>query len=339
MGRWKSDDDNDQVNFNPCLLLLFALFNKWCFLILFGKGKMTNMFSKADIRLEKCLKHWSVYFVIFVLVISAMVLAGWTKYEYVNRFVHEMLASNPTVAICFALFAISFLLLDPSATPSKKFPLGKSLAFLAMIAGLLKITQILFHLDYKIGSLIFPWKIRSGGSGQSNIEMSISSSCFFVLLSISLLVQASSRYLNQIVSQGLPILVAFAALFALIASLYSVHSFYGYYSYAPRAFPGSFCFTLLSLSLLLAYPDRGMLRRFGGQLDGSINLRTMLPVAIFGPVLLGLLRLFGYWAGLLNKRDEEIFSMEKTLLKSEARLRLLITSVKDYAIDMIDPEG
>ncbi|HEY8968146.1 MAG TPA: PAS domain S-box protein, partial [Puia sp.] len=100
---------------------------------------------------------------------------------------------------------------------------------------------------------------------------------------------------------------------------------------------------------------------------GSILARALIPVAILVPVVLGLLRLYGYWAGvfstefgvtilmlsivliflgtirhvaiLLNKRDLENSRIAGELLASENRFHLLVDAIEDYGIFQVDING
>jgi PAS domain S-box-containing protein len=100
---------------------------------------------------------------------------------------------------------------------------------------------------------------------------------------------------------------------------------------------------------------------------GSVVGRSLLPFVVLLPILFGYLRLLAYWNGLittefgvallvssiiltfsviiwfntrlLNRRDQQKQVAEKKLQESEERFRLIVSSVKDYAIFMLDPSG
>ncbi len=104
-----------------------------------------------------------------------------------------------------------------------------------------------------------------------------------------------------------------------------------------------------------------------GNLDGSLTARRLLPFAFLLPVLLGYLRLIGFWQGylstelgafllvssiilcfvymvwynalLLNKRDAERQQAQAELVAVESRWELMINSVKDYAIFLVGTGG
>ncbi len=127
------------------------------------------------------------------------------------------------------------------------------------------------------------------------------------------------------------------------------------------------CFLFLSLAILLARPGEGIMKELTGTGTGSATARSLLPLVIFLPIVLGYLRLLVYWKGfistelglaflvsaiiftfsivvwfitrLLNRRDEQKQAAELKLQETEHHFELLVGSVKDYAIFMIDPSG
>jgi PAS domain S-box-containing protein len=129
----------------------------------------------------------------------------------------------------------------------------------------------------------------------------------------------------------------------------------------------STCFILLSVAILLAQAGKGITKELIGAHVGSVVGRSLLPFVVLLPILFGYLRLLAYWNGLittefgvavlissiiltfsviiwfnirlLNRRDQQKQAAERKLQESEERFRLIVSSVKDYAIFMLDPAG
>jgi PAS domain S-box-containing protein len=108
-------------------------------------------------------------------------------------------------------------------------------------------------------------------------------------------------------------------------------------------------------------------KEFTGGNMGVLTARYLLPLIFLVPIILSYLRLLTYWKEvlgtnwgiallvfaiiliftgivwyitlLLNKREEQKRAAERSLRESEERFRLLVSSVEDYAIFMLDPAG
>jgi PAS domain S-box-containing protein len=141
---------------------------------------------------------------------------------------------------------------------------------------------------------------------------------------------------------------------------------YGDFSGAPTipmALPVAFALIVLSIGILCARPDRGGMATFTRASPGGIILRRFLPVILLGPPALGLLRLEAVQRGWVSEPRAVailvLFIMGITLAlalwnaftvdrldaerrRSEEYLRqfqLLVSSVTDYAIFLLDPHG
>ena len=182
----------------------------------------------------------------------------------------------------------------------------------------------------------------------------------FMLEGVSLLLLNRTAQGGFQLRQPIALLLAAISLFALIEDLYRV-------PYMFLATQGAACFVFLSLAMLLARPDEGIMRELMGADTGSVTARSLLPLVIFLPIVLGYLRLLAYWKGListevgvavlvsaiifafsgivlfttrlLNRRDQQKRLAENKLQESEHYFELLVGSVKDYAIFMLDPSG
>jgi PAS domain S-box-containing protein len=153
----------------------------------------------------------------------------------------------------------------------------------------------------------------------------------------------------------------------VLGYLYRVQPIVGFFTYIPMSLHSGACFCFLSTAILLAQPDKDIMKELTSSDTGGLTSRSLLPLVILLPVILGYLRLLVYWKGListefgadvlvsaillafivivwfnarlLNHRDEEQKTAAWHLMESETRFRLLVDSVKDYAIFMLDLSG
>lgn len=101
-------------------------------------------------------------------------------------------------------------------------------------------------------------------------------------------------------SHYLALLLSLPGMFSLLGHLYHVEEYYGIRGYIPMSIQTAACFFLFALALLFIYPATGVMRELTGTLIGSVTARLLIPVAVILPAGLGLLRLFGTWAGAYN---------------------------------------
>ncbi|HTI12675.1 MAG TPA: PAS domain S-box protein, partial [Puia sp.] len=332
--------------------------------------------QEPDLLLSTRLLRLSVYFAVSVLVIGMFVLVGWqSNIGFLKRPAPSHAAMNPITALGFLLTASSLLLLLPSGSnpflkflpDKKKRVTGTILAVLVLLTGVLKIAGTLSAFHFSIDQLLFARKLIPNARGSLSSQMTLTSACCFILSGTSLLLLNVKTLKNRIPGQYPALMIGLLALFSMVGYLYRVQTFYGLFEYVPMAIHTATAFLLISLSLLFAHPGQGIMQPFTSKYTGGLTARRLLPLVILLPVLLGYLRLWAYWkgafstefgvtllvlsivlifmtliwynAGLLNKRDVVKQESEKTLLESERRYHLLVSSVKDYAILMLDPSG
>jgi PAS domain S-box-containing protein len=327
----------------------------------------------ANPALYRVLERWSIYFTTCVMVIALAVLAGWQwDIGLLRRPVSGLVAMNPVTALSFLLSAIAFLAIRFGKPRSAQWKAGRFAAGAVVCAGLAVLCGYLFPSLEGVDHLLYPERLRVDGIGQVSNRMAINSACCFVLVGICLfqLRPSAARGAGETTrrrwfpAEGAALLIGTLGLLSLIGYLYGAKEYYGFLRYYPMAVHSAWCFLLLALSLLLTNPERGIMGVLTGTLSGSLMARRLLPFAFLVPIVLGELRLLGYWKGylstelgvtllvlsiilcfvfvvwynalLLNRRDAQA---EAELNASESRWETVISSVKDYAIFLLDPEG
>ena len=325
---------------------------------------------------QMLLLRWSKYFAIFVFAVGILVLAGWTwDIGFFKRPIPHLTAMNPLTALNFLLAAGSFLLLSPNSSTSlsrspfatKRRMMGTILAGLVLLIGLLRMAGPLPGLHQPVDQLLFAHRLAADLPGNLPNQMAPQTAFCFFLLSLSLLTLDRLEISGHLPSQYIALLIAMVGLFSLVGYLYRVQTFYGAFTYVPMSVHTSTCFLLLAVAILFVHPGKGMMKELTSSHIGSVIGRSLLPFVVLLPILLGYLRLLAYWHGLvttefgvailvasiiftfsviiwyntrvLNRKDQQKQAVEKKLIESEERFRLIVGSVKDYAILMLDPSG
>ena len=342
---------------------------------------------ESDIHLQDRLKRYTVYFTLLVLLIALLVLAGWQwDIAFLKRPIPHLTAMNPLTAVLFVLSVASFHLLLPfrssaaggmSLQPSAgsrearrqsgQRRLGRLLAGLVFLLGLLRILGAIPGFPLRVDHILFAARLLHERPGNLSSQMSFNTASCFLLTGAALLLGNTGQRKRWPPAQYPALAIILIGLFSIMGYLYRVETFYGVFTYIPMAVHTAFCFLLISLSILFATPDQGILMDLTSRQTGSFSGRSLLLLIVLLPIILGYLRLVAYWAGwfstefgvtllvtsfilafssiilyntrLLNNRDLLKKAAENTLLESEARFRLLVSNVRDYAIFMLDPSG
>ena len=331
---------------------------------------------EADSRRYIRLLRWSRYLAFLVFAIGTLVLARWQwDIALFKRPLPRLTAMNPLTALSFVLAGISFLLLSPIGRRGLlpvSFPktgrlIGRILASLVLVTGVLKIAGVFLMTRLPIDRILFAEKLVTETPGNLPDQMTVHTAFCFVLTGISLLLLNRVTRRGQMPSQYVALLIAAMGLFSIIGYLYRVQQSYGAFTHIPTTVHIATCFLLLSAALLLSHPGSGIMKEFTGGHMGILTARYLLPLIFLVPIILSYLRLLTYWKEvlgtewgiallvfaiiliftgivwytslLLNKREEQKRAAERSLRESEERFRLLVSSVKDYAIFMLNPAG
>lgn len=226
-------------------------------------------------------------FSVIPVVIGITVIFGWIIGSHNLKSVMPnfvVMKFNTAVGLC--LFGIALLTLKIS------FVHKICLYLICCIAGL-TLFEYIIEVNM-IDELIFQ------DSGTYPGRMSPITAVIFIFLSISLFL----LYKYPIIAQVLTVIVFTISLLACIGYLYGVEYFYSYSAnrFANMALLTAIAFFVGSLGVLFLSPDYGIVDIIFGDNVGVIMVSHMVPVAIFVPILLASLRLFGQKVGLFDAR-------------------------------------
>ena len=323
------------------------------------------------------LKRWSIYFTGVVVTFSAvliavalLVLAGWRlDIGWLKGALPDLSVMNPVTAMAFLLSGFSLILLLPRRRSARRTAGGLILASLVFAIGLLRLVSLWSPALWRVDYLLYPAGIFRDAYSHHTTPMVMvpTTALTFMLAGIALLLLPVRRRLAVFLHQSLAIAIGFIGIFTLICYLYEIKDLNHTAVTTPMATQSAACFLLLALALLFATPGKGVMRQITGPYTGSIMARRfiffalLVPVtfcwaALFSPwrdsisiqlsaailvlsIILFSLAFIGYNTLLLNRRDRANLAVRAALLASEERLRLLVNSIKDCAIVMLDPTG
>jgi PAS domain S-box-containing protein len=332
---------------------------------------------QSDTLTISSLKRWSVYFTGVVVTFTAILigvallaLGGWQwDIGPLKRPWSGLSVMNPVTAMTFLLSGLSLLILIPRRRSVQKTRLGLILASLVISIGLLRLLSVCWQNFWRVDYLLYSDKILLDIRTRltSPRVMSPSTAVTFILSGVALLLLPVRRRSAATGSQVLAIGIGLVGLFTLICYLFDVKELDLPTVTIPMAAHSTVCFMLLSLGLLFAAPGKGIMRQFTGPYSGSLMARRFIPFALLVPMALGWVALFSPWRNsvsiqfsaailvtgiilfslvfisyntiLLNRRDMANRRVRQDLQASEERFRLLIGSIKDHAIVMLDSSG
>ena len=255
-------------------------------------------------------------------------------------------------------------------TSDKIFPTRSSRALSAISAaivigvGLLTLVEYSLHLDLGIDQLLFNDLVQYPYPGR----MAHITALNFCLAGLSLLLLSLSEKQARW-AQILSLLTGLSALLAIVGYAYGVPLLYGSIHYTSMALHTGVGFLLLSAATLHCRPSDGLMSVVSSPLPGGWLSRKLIPIAIFGPTVLGAVYIYGnfslsdvrlalaclmvsqivlfvglIWAlaFLINRSELEKNSAKKALHESETLLEQNYRSMFEEAIIGIcqsTPEG
>ncbi len=133
-------------------------------------------------------------------------------------------------------------------------------------------------------------------------ELPLSSEVSLVLVGLAIwwIGAASRRWANA--GQVLAVMVAFTALLKLVSVLYGAGAGNGMAPHLIMSTPSAIAFLALSLAMLLASAQTGLMKTVSSAQLGGLVLRRVIPAAVILPIVLGWIRLHLQLLGLIDTR-------------------------------------
>jgi PAS domain S-box-containing protein len=226
------------------------------------------------------------------------VLTGWMFHiPKMKSILSGQVAVKANTAACFLLIGFALWVLRKESLPVAAAWKGaaKLAAGLAALVGLLSLMECIWVWDLGIDQLLFtagaediPGSVRPG-------LMSPLAAFGFFALGVGLLVQDSRSRLGRWSSQLLPCGVATAAIFGVLDFVLDPTTTHTHIS--PIT---AFVLFLFAFGLMFARPQWGLGALVAGVTLGGALTRSLLPAAIFIPLVIGWLRWKGQNAGLYS---------------------------------------
>jgi protein-histidine pros-kinase len=255
---------------------------------------ITNLNRNGESRLQPTYVRLSRVTALLALLIGCIVLVGgWAlHFTRLKSLIPNAPTMKPNTALGLICAAASLL---PGSVQRKARLRGLTVFSnaLVVVIGALTLGEYITGRSFGIDELLFrdPASVGIAAPGRPS---EVTATCF-VLLGTALFLRG--RPATLLLSQCLTIATAVLSLASLIGYMYGVRKFVGNPFYPGIAVHTSLAFVLLSVSSMFSTAGQGLMRSLRGEAMGSRMARTLLPLAIAVPLVLGWLRWEGQLAG------------------------------------------
>ena len=221
---------------------------------------------------------------------ACAVLIGWSAdVDWLKSVVPGYVAMNPLTATCFILAGVSLYLSCGARTAGRHYFRPIAAATVAAV-GAFRLAADALRLDFHIDQFLFANSVGDN-------RMAPNTAVCFLLLGLSLLILDVVTRRGRWPAQTLALIVATISLITLVSYGYGAVSLY-HIAYIPMALHAAAVFQIVSIGVLLARPQRGILTVLLNSGPGGVMMRRLLPAVLAIPCVLGWLRLMGQQQGL-----------------------------------------
>ncbi len=242
-------------------------------------------------------RRWCRFSGFLSIGVGGLALSGWQfDLASLRSVLPGFVAMKANTALGLVFAGTALVLLRPAQSAGLR-NLSRSLALVTMALGLATLAEYVWGLDLGLDQLLYQEPIGAIGTLAPG-RMAPASALNFVFIGTSLLLAGTTKYVPT--SQRLAIIAGLVGLLPLISYAYGAKSLYGIGTLAVLAIHTSLAFVVLSLGIIFAHPDQGIVSTALARTTGGWLVRRMVPVAIFVPLVLGWLRIMGERMGVFE---------------------------------------
>ena len=232
-----------------------------------------------------------------VLAMGLLALMGWLfEIPALTSILPGLATMKANSALGFVLAGISLWQVTGEYKDQRSKLIAKVCATITMLIGLFTLGEYMFDRDFGIDQLLFRDELTPLNPHPG--RMSPATALNLLLLGCALLL-IDNRWSNWL-NEALAITALMIAAVAVFGYIYGVSSLYQIGVYSSIALHTALTFVVLSLGILSARPERGLISILSTEGGAGILARRLLPAAIGIPIALGWLILSGQRIGLYD---------------------------------------
>ncbi len=256
---------------------------------------------------------------VVAIAVSCLVLVGWAlDIETLKAVFPGMVAMNPGgTALAFLGSGGSLWLLQSPSRTRRQHQIGRMLAVGVTLWAVIRLAGYWYHWDHGPDQWLFSQKLADYEIAN---RMAPNTAVSFLLIGLALLLlDVKFGHLFR-PTELLALAVAWIALLAMIGYAYSSVSLIGIQSFIPMALNTATTFAILSVGMLCARPDVGLMASLSSSGSGGVMARRLLPAAILIPSVAGWLRWLAQQQGLV----EDVMGLSLFVLTNIGLFSILI---------------
>lgn len=264
-----------------------------------------------------------------VVILSALCYVG-IEFQ-VKELLTTDLLNNPAQSSCILFFILGLVTLFQSRFHADDSTEQRTLiiaCFGSTVISLIVLAKYLFNFPIDIDSLICgPLPPVTEPCAQ---RMAMATAVNFAILGVAYsLISANDS--DRVKIGQLLIVIPFAtALVTIVGYAFEATGLYGY-AKTPMSTRAAAMFVILVLAMTFSRPTKGYMTLLTSDTAGSVLLRRLLPIALVGPLVVGMICLFGN--KLLNYGADVETALMATAMGLLFTVGILLTGVKVRELD------
>lgn len=276
------------------------------------------MTHASDRRMVTRFRRFSAAAGIAIVAMGGVVLLGWwLDFEPFKAVIPGMVAMNPGgTTVAFLLSGMALWSLQ-SWQPVPRRRAGQLLAAVAVLLAGFRLVG--YGLGWDIGPDRWLFTSELAEYEIAN-RMAPNTAAALLALGLALLLVDAETRRGHRPAEYLALASAVIGLLAVIGYVYSSVALIGLDRFIPMAINTAAALVLLSMGVLAARPDRGVMATLTSDAAGGVTARRLLPAAILVPLVLGWL----CWQGELHAVYDRVFGVSLFALASIAIFTAII---------------
>jgi len=247
----------------------------------------------------------SLALAILSALLGVSALLGWAlDSASLKHGMASSVAMNPTTAFCLILLGLEAIRISTSSAHPVLSKAGQLAIIVVIVASLMKLSDLLFGTSFAIDQYLFSTKLAEESIYPNRMAPNTATS--ILLLGLAMQFMRGNADTSALKAQSLGGVVLLIALLALIGNLFNAKELSGVADYIPMAFNTAISFCFLSISILSARLDRGLMKFFRWH-----SLKTRITFATFAIFLAGLWSLSFFASQTLRKDMERLLGEQQ----------------------------
>jgi PAS domain S-box-containing protein len=270
----------------------------------------------------------SLYISLFIITGGCAVLAGWAlDISYLRSILPNYVTMKANTAVCFILIGLSFLSLQkPLMFKWSGIGFTYLSGFALFSIGTLTALEYLSGANFGIDQFLFQERAASVLTSSPG-RMALNTAINFTLLSIAiLLVRINDKLIAQL-TQLLALMAGFIAFLALTGYIYGAAPLIIGQRYSTAmAIHTAILFLASCIGFIFARPELGIMKAVIWDGPSGNVIRSLLPVAVTVPLVLGALKIYAQDKGIISNETGVAFV---------AVMNVMVTSTYIYIVALI----